>query len=782
MHPTDVQSPIAVRSIPLDRLEVSPANVRKTDAGLQAFAELKASIAAHGILSNLVVRAFEAPGRFSVIAGARRFAALIDLADDGQIAPDMPVPCRVLAIDAAETEISLAENVVRAAMHPADQVEAFAALAESGATVSAIAARFGVAERTVEQRLRLGNAAPELLQAYRDDEIDLESLRAFSITTDHARQTAAWKQVSEQGYRPNAWQIKRMLTEDRVPAAAAIAQFVGIQAYEAAGGHIDRDLFSRDDDTGAWFENPALLDKLATQRLQETADELAKSWKWAEPRLDADWTTFASFARVHAIPAEPTPEETAERQKLGARHDEIATLDEDEFTEEHNIEAEAIEERLGEIEDQIGSRSTYAPDDMTIAGCIVTIGNNGEPQIVSGLVRPDDIPPSAPSPDTKSGDTENTAAATEPARSRVEQPAMTLPAASTDPAAAARKHAGIGLGLADDLRSIRTAVVKVELCDDFEAAFDLFVFQAARSVFVNGYVPTALEISTRETADRPRLRINDQEFGAENPGEELLADRSSLRLDWTQNDDDGEAFAAFVALPTKDKKKLFAASVARTVKPQLSFEHEARPELEATVARLDIDFAAKLRPTANMFWSRINKAQTLDIARATLGIEWAAGHSKDKKPVLADAMERAFGAADEVPAGVTPESRSAALAWVPPGFAAFDTGPSDTTSVRTQPDQPSDATTGIDQPNHTATEPATQNGPVSRPQPPDCAHDPAHETVPANPRIIIDGEPVKAPEQQVQAEDPEPATCTATSNGHDLPPDAFEIPEFLRRT
>ena len=121
-------------------------------------------------------------------------------------------------------------------MHPADQVEAFAGLAEDGATVADIAARFGVAERLVEQRLRLGNAAPVLLEAYREGGIDLEVLTAFAVTADRDRQIAVWEQVKEQGYRPGAWQIKRMLTEDRVAARTAIARFVGIEAYEAAGG------------------------------------------------------------------------------------------------------------------------------------------------------------------------------------------------------------------------------------------------------------------------------------------------------------------------------------------------------------------------------------------------------------------------------------------------------------------------------------------------------------------------------------------------------------------
>ena len=78
-----------IQSIPLNQLELSPANVRKTSAGKTAFAELKASIAAHGLLENLIARAIEpGPGgnvRFTVIAGGRRLTALIDLAREGSL-------------------------------------------------------------------------------------------------------------------------------------------------------------------------------------------------------------------------------------------------------------------------------------------------------------------------------------------------------------------------------------------------------------------------------------------------------------------------------------------------------------------------------------------------------------------------------------------------------------------------------------------------------------------------------------------------------------------------
>ena len=588
-----------IRSIPLDRLVPSPANVRKTAAGKSAFAELKASIPVHGLLENLVARSTEAAEdggeRYAVIAGARRLAALNELASEGIIEADYPVPCRIVANGANDSEISLAENVIRVAMHPADQVEAFGALALAGATVADIAARFGASERTVEQRLRLGHVAPELLDAYREDKIDLAILKAFAATTDRARQLAVWEQVSEQGYRPSDWQIKRMLTEDRIPAGAALARYVGVDAYEAAGGPVLRDLFADEHENGVWLEDPALLMKLALDRLQVAADELATRWKWAEARLDVDWSDLARFGRVHPTPAEPTDEEKAEIEKLHVRHDELVNMDEDEWTDELIEEAEAIEPRLAEIQDAIKARAVFKPEDIAISGCIVTVGNDGALQVVHGLVKPEDMPATDTATSESSARSGGRQHDAQQATSGIAAPGVSgpaMPPARPDPEAEARKDAGVGIGLADDLRAVRTALVKAHLADDFAAAFDLMLFQMGRAVFTPGYHDHALDITVRETRDRPPLRANDVAFGGWSPGEAMLADRSSLSFDWLEIEDRQESFAALRALPESDKQRLFAACVARTVNGQLAFEADARPELEATVARLDIEFAA----------------------------------------------------------------------------------------------------------------------------------------------------------------------------------------------
>ena len=774
MNDTAPVHELAIRPIALDRLVIAPENVRRTPPDATAEAELKASIAAHGLLKNLVVRSDGPGGGYAVVAGGRRLTALKALAADGALDAAHPVPCLVIDGNAPSAELSLAENVVRIAMHPADQVAAFRDLAESGSTVSSIAARFGISERLVEQRLRLGNAAPELLDAYRAGTIDLETLKGFAVTTDHSRQMAAYEQVASQGYRPTAWQVKRLLTQDRVPANSALAHFVGVGAYEAAGGAVLRDLFSEEDESGVWLEDPVLLNNLAMEKLDSTANDLATRWRWATAAPEVDWTELARYGRIQPEPATPTAEETAELERLRSREDELCELDEDEWTEQLGEEACAIETRADEIHAAVEARAAYQSEDYAIAGCIATIGRDGKLQVIKGLVRPGDMPKPADAgkgDGDDAGDGDNGDAT---GSDRLRGPSISGPMApAPDPAVEARKEAGVGIGLSDDLRSIRTALVKAHLGTDFEAAFDLMLFQLGRSVFTHGSQAHALDISIRETPDRPTMRMNDQDFDTWSPGEVMLADRSSLPLDWLTIEDDAESFAALRALPQADKEALFAASVARTVNGQLAFEPVARPELEATVARLGIDFAGQVRPTAAMLWSRINKNRILEIARETLGTAWASARAKNKKADLAKAMEEAF-AAGSPPLGITADAHAAALAWTPPGFAAFDAGRPrvEDDGMETEAVQASDSVA--------APEPSPEpegDGPVEQVEP-------QGSDAPVNlPDPVSVGESAEA----LESTEPGAAAIAVNgdavvhaANGHDNG-QGLDIPEFLRR-
>ena len=72
------------------------------------------------------------------------------------------------------------------------------------------------------------------------------------------------------------------------------------------GGTLTRDLFAGEDGSGIWFDDPALLNELAMEKLRAAADDLTTRWKWAEAMaLEADWSAIACFGRISPEPGVP---------------------------------------------------------------------------------------------------------------------------------------------------------------------------------------------------------------------------------------------------------------------------------------------------------------------------------------------------------------------------------------------------------------------------------------------------------------------------------------------
>ena len=308
-----------IRMIPLDQLEPSPLNVRKVAASASDDAELLASIRETGIKQNLVVHVLS-ESRFAVDAGGRRLKALKQLAEDGVIPADHPVPC--LVEDERNAILTSAtENLQRAAMHPADQFEAFDKMIAEGRSEDEIALKFGVSVDLVRRRLKLARVAPEIIEQFRAGDLTLECVMAFTLTDDHDRQLAVWNAVKG-GYHIHPQSIKRHLTETAHSANSALGRFVGIEAYEAAGGALLRDLF--DDRASAHMENPELLERLAIEKLQAAAKPFEAAWKWVEVHLSVDYGAFRSFGRVYPQDVEPDPDLLAEEERLIAREEELA--------------------------------------------------------------------------------------------------------------------------------------------------------------------------------------------------------------------------------------------------------------------------------------------------------------------------------------------------------------------------------------------------------------------------------------------------------------------------
>ena len=387
------------RDIPFNKLVLSQSNVRRVKAGV-SIEDLAASIARRGLIQSIsVVPVADAEGNetgmFEVPAGGRRFRALEMLVKQKRLAKIAPVPCVVRERDSAilAEEVSLAENIERAPLHPLDQYRAFQDMRDKGMTEEEIAAAFFVPAQVVKQRLRLASVSPVLLEVYAEDGMTLEQLMAFTVSTDHARQEQVWDAIKD-AWSNEPYQIRRMLTETTVRASDKRAVFVGSEAYEAAGGVATRDLFQSDD--GGWLENAALLDRLVAEKLKAAAETIAaEGWKWIEVAASFPYDVTHGLRELEGEPLDLTAEEQATIEALNAEYQKLEAEYEgaDELPDE-------VDQRLGEIETALAAFETrpvrFDPDEILRAGVFISIAHDGSLDIDRGFVRPEDEEPTKP--------------------------------------------------------------------------------------------------------------------------------------------------------------------------------------------------------------------------------------------------------------------------------------------------------------------------------------------------------------------------------------------------
>ena len=381
------------RDIPFNNLVLSQSNDRRVKAGISVD-ELAESIARRGLIQSLHVRAVigedgAETGKFEVPAGGRRFRALELLVKQKRLAKTAPVPCIVSVADDGVLidEVSLAENIERAPLHPLDQFRAFRAMREKGMTEEAIAAAFFVDVKVVKQRLRLVTVAPELLEVYAEDGMTLEQLMAFTISGDHARQAQVWEAVKN-SWSKEPYQIRRMLTETAVRASDKRARFLGLDAYEVAGGFVLRDLFQQDD--GGWLQDPVLLERLVSEKLKAEAEAIAaEGWKWIEVAVGFPYGHTVGLRELLGTTVDLTDEERATREAIRDEYDRL----EAEYSEADDL-PEEVDLRLGEIERILGAFDSrpmaFDPEQVGRAGAFVSIDSDGTLLIERGFVRPED--------------------------------------------------------------------------------------------------------------------------------------------------------------------------------------------------------------------------------------------------------------------------------------------------------------------------------------------------------------------------------------------------------
>ena len=333
-----------------------------------------------------------------------------------------------------------------------------------------MAARFGVSVLTVQRRLKLSAVSPKLRALYRQDAINLDQLMALALSDDHKAQEHAWFDAQPWDRTPVA--LRRKLTVGEIEAAGnALVRFVGIEACEAAGGFVRRDLF--DDEQSRFLSDPSLLQRLASEKLGALAGALrVGGWGWVDARLVVDSHALRQFTPCDHVLREATLQEQEELAALAQRG---AELDQQAQALDDTPEWSADEAELVDLEEQdIAARrkaiherlKTWAPEEKAHAGAIVTVSREGDVEVIRGLVR--------------EGDGKALASARRVAgRAAAGIPAEpSLDAASTPPASEGRV-AGCSDGLANRLAAHRTMALQVMLSRNTTVALaslaDVFV-------------------------------------------------------------------------------------------------------------------------------------------------------------------------------------------------------------------------------------------------------------------------------------------------------------------
>jgi ParB family chromosome partitioning protein len=466
-----------------------------------------------------------------------------------------------------------------------------------------------VSGHVVKQRLKLAAISPRLMQAYRDGDLNLEQLMAFTITDDHVRQEAVF---DGSACIQQAWSIRRELMRAAVPAHDRRAKFVGAEAYEAAGGLIVRDLF--EDDGGGYFENPALLEQLVLEKLEIIAANVKahQGWRWVQPSIDYPHAhgmrrCYPQQVELCEADAARLTEASEEYNRLAGEHEAY-----DELPEDVAFQLGALENEIAEL---IQKRNAYSPEDIARSGVFVVLGHDGEPRIERGLIRPED---KQPGPEGDGG--------------------------GDDVAASASGDCGGGSVSADkplpdslirDLTAHRTLGLRLTLGEQPDMALIALTHALVAQTFYH------------RDASCLEIRLRSEPLGGHAPGiddtkaGQAMAERHESWARQLPNEVD-ELWAFIVGWDQDSRSMLLAHCVALSVNGiKLANTGKIIAKHGDDLAQaVGLDMTRHWQPTAEGYFSRINKAQIGEAVTEAVSVEAAARVAALKKPDMAAAAEK----------------------------------------------------------------------------------------------------------------------------------------------
>ena len=617
---TSLGSDAKVEYVALSRLTTSPLNVRrKAPTGIEGLAE---SISAKGLLQNLVAhglkgkRGKHAP--LGVCAGQRRLAALQLLADAGRIDGAHLVPVKVVS-EAEALAASLIENHSREPMHSADLAIAFLLLIEEGRSADYVAALFSVPVLTVQRRLKIANVSTKLLDVYRNDGMSTEQVTALALSDDHAVQEHLWFDAAQSWLR-DPHQLRAAITSEEFDVRNnPLVSFVTLDAYEAAGGFVRRDLFS-DKQNAGYIGDAALLQQLATERLMVLAQDVAaEGWQFVETRVKRDYSELSAYGRLSSHSRDMTKKEKTEFSALQKARDKAAealsAYYDDESEAEDDDKRDALEEAANatsEACDQYVERlESWTPEQMASAGAFLILDHAGQVAIERGLVKPEDK-----------------AAAQ---RSGIEGAGSFISEKRAKPVHSEK--------LCRRLTAHRTAAVQVELAANPNVALAVLMNRMIPKVFDehfhHDYSNNRDAIEVSATCSHSKLLREADDMAASTAWKAIDAERSKWAvmlpkqtvhlLPWLLEQSDDV------------KANLFAFCVAATL-DGVSGTDSAHP-INALCDVLAVDMTKYWAPTRETYWNHVSKARIVEVVSNAVSPEAAAPLASMKKNEAAAAAE-----------------------------------------------------------------------------------------------------------------------------------------------
>jgi ParB family chromosome partitioning protein len=467
--------------------------------------------------------------------------------------------------------------------------------------------------------------------------MSLEYLMAFTVNPDHERQQQVWEALQRVPVR-QAYQIRRMLTEDAVRASDRRARFAGIADYEAAGGIVLRDLFEADD--GGWLQDPALLDRLVAEKLEHEAEAVrAEGWKWVEVAPDFPYGHTYGLRRLSGTEVAMTDEETAARDALKAEFDKL----EETYAEAEEI-PEEVDKRLGEIEMALEAFERrpilYDAAEVTRAGAFVSIDTSGVLRVERGYVRPEAEAPVDP---PGAEDAERDAGAGTPGASSNGSTAPRGPGVRpADPATEADEDEAGVRPLSDrlitELTSHRTLALREAVANDPDTAYLAMLHALCLKLFYRLGLDSCLEVDAKSVL-----------FGSQVEGLSDMAYATAIDArhgTWVAQlpRDTAGLWDVLCGLDGDSRQALFAHCVGLTINA-IYQPYDRRPSAIAHADRLaeavGLDMAvAGWRPTATTYLGRVTKSRILEAVREAKGEQAAQLIADLKKADMAREAER----------------------------------------------------------------------------------------------------------------------------------------------